>query len=156
MNGKIVGGVILAFAVIAGVSLYYLQVYHFYDEVATETVEIRLTPIQEGAPEPIPAAGIEAIDATSSPIRFRACFTTPLSQALLTETFRLYDGAEPLNAPAWFECFDATEIGAALQEGRAIAFLSEEGVSQGVDRVVAVFDDGRAFAWHQLNAEFRD
>lgn len=156
MNGKIVGGVIVAISVIAGISLYYLQVYHFYDEVAAESVEIRLTPVGDGAPEAIPAEGIEAIDATSSPIRFRACFTTPLSQALLTETYRLYDDAEPLNAPGWFGCFNATEIGEGLENGSAIAFIAEESIAEGVDRVVAVFDDGRAFAWHQLNAEFRD
>lgn len=156
MNGKIVGGLIVAIAFVAGISLYYLQVYHYYDEVAAENVEIRLTPVVGDAPEAIPAVVTDAIDATSSPIRFRACFTTPLSQALLTETYRLYDDAEPLNAPGWFECFDAAEIGEALEDGSAIAFMAEESIAQGVDRVVAVFDDGRAFAWHQLNAEFRD
>jgi hypothetical protein len=156
MNGKIVGGLIVAIAFVAGISLYYLQVYHYYDEVAAENVEIRLTPVVGDAPEAIPAVVTDAIDATSSPIRVRACITTPLSQALLTETYRLYDDAEPLNAPGWFECFDAAEIGEALEDGSAIAFMAEESIAEGVDRVVAVFDDGRAFAWHQLNAEFRD
>jgi hypothetical protein len=35
--------------------------------------------------------------------------------------------------------------------GEALAFLSEPNIHPGVDRVVAVFPDGRAFAWHQLN-----
>ena len=42
-------------------------------------------------------------------------------------------------------------IGAALESGEALAFLSEPEIHPGVDRVVAVFPDGRAFAWHQLN-----
>ena len=59
---------------------------------------------------------------------------------------------EPLTAPGWFDCFDAVAIGEALEKGEAIAFLSQANIHPGVDRVVAVFPDGRAFAWHQLNA----
>ena len=32
-----------------------------------------------------------------------------------------------------------------------VAFLSVADITRGVDRVVAVFPDGQAFAWHQLN-----
>ena len=42
-------------------------------------------------------------------------------------------------------------IGEALETGEATAFLSEKNIHHGVDRVIAVFDDGRAYAWHQLN-----
>jgi hypothetical protein len=69
---------------------------------------------------------------------------------MLTETYRAYQGATPLNAPSWFDCFDATEIGAALENGQALAFLSQSNIAPDVDRVVAVFADGRAFAWHQF------
>lgn len=157
MNGKIVGGAIVIIGLVAGVAMYWLQVYAWYEPVAfTPGEEIRLTPIIGDAPEVIVANNIEGIDAESSPLRFRACFTTPLSQALLTETYRVYDSAEPLNAPGWFDCFDASRIGRALETGEAIAFLSEPEISPGVDRVVAVFPDGRAFAWHQLNATYKD
>jgi hypothetical protein len=57
-----------------------------------------------------------------------------------------------LTAPGWFGCFDAEAIGEALKEGRAVAYLGEENIHYGIDRVVAVMDDGRAFAWHQINA----
>ena len=93
---------------------------------------------------------MRGIDADSSPLRFRACFSTPLSQAMLTETYRHYENPVPLVAPYWFDCFDAEAIGKALENGEALAFLSEAGIAPGVDRVVAVFADGRAFAWHQL------
>lgn len=156
MSGKIIGVVILGIALIAGAALYYLQVYHWYDEVAADTVEIQLTGIVSGQPETIPVEGLQVIDAGSSPIRFRACFSTPLSTALLSETYQMYEGAEPLTAPAWFECFDAEDIGAALEDGRAMAFVSQLEVRPQVDRVVAVFEDGRAFAWHQFNPEFAD
>ncbi len=134
--------------------MWYLQVYAYYEPaVFAPGQEIRLTPIVSDVPEPILAEGITGIDSDSSPIRFRACFTTPLSLAMLTETYQTYDRAEPLVAPGWFDCFDAQAIGTALERGEALAFLSEAGIHNGVDRVVAVFPDGRAYAWHQLAAE---
>ena len=151
VNGKIVAGGIVLTGVVAGVAMYWLQVYAFYDPVAfTPGAEIRLTPIAGAIPEPILVENIEGIDANSSPLRFRACFTTPLSQAMLTETYQVYAGAEPTIAPAWFDCFDAARIDAALASGEAVAFLSEAGIAPQIDRVVAVFPDGRAFAWHQI------
>jgi hypothetical protein len=157
VNGKIVAGAIVISGLVAGVAMYWLQVYAFYEPVAfTPGAEIKLTPIIGDSPEVIVADDVQGIDAGSSPLRFRACFTTPLSQALLTETYRVYDAAEPLIAPGWFGCFDATRIGDALQTGEAIAFLSEPEIAPGVDRVVAVFPDGQAFAWHQLNATYKD
>jgi hypothetical protein len=118
--------------------------------------EIRLTPVASDAPEAIVAENVTGIDADSSPLRFRACFTTPLSQAMLSETYRLYDDPTPLNAPGWFDCFDAAAIGAALEAGEALAFLAEAEIRPGVDRVVAVFPDGRAYAWHQLNGSLEN
>ncbi len=157
MTGKIAAGVIVLTALVAGVVLYWTQVYAFYKDVAfTPGQEVMLTSITTGKPEPILTAGVTGIDADSSPIRFRACFTTPLSQAMLSETFVAYEGAEPLTAPKWFDCFNAYEIGTALEKGEALAFLSEANVSQDVDRVVAVFPDGRAYAWTQLNPAAKD
>ena len=149
--GKIVGVFIVLISLGAGIAVYYLQEYAYYREVSFPTgTEILLTPIESDSPEPILAEGITGIDADSSPLRFRACFRTPLSHGMLTETYRAYEGATPLNAPSWFECFDATEIGAALENGQALAFLSQSNIAPDVDRVVAVFADGRAFAWHQF------
>ncbi len=141
-------------AAIAGIAMYWLQEYAFYTPAAFEAGnEIRLTVIESGLPEAILAENIEGIDADSSPLRFRACFRTPMSQAMLTETYETYAKAEPLNAPTWFGCFDATAIGEALEKGEAIAFLSQANIAPQVDRVVAVFPDGRAFAWHQLSPD---
>ncbi len=150
MTGKWIVGGIVAIAAVAGAAMYYLQVYYYYDPVPAASQEIRLTPLS-GLPEAIPAEGIEAIDASSSPIRFRACFAVPVSLAMLSETYRVYDTAEPLTAPGWFSCFDAAAIGAALEEGTAIAFLGEENIVYGIDRVVAVTQDGRGYAWQQIN-----
>jgi Family of unknown function (DUF6446) len=153
MTGRFVIGAIMVIALAAGAAMYYLQVYAFYDPVepASAGAEMRLTTIA-GVVEPILSDGFEGIDSQSSPIRFRACFTTPQSVAMLTETYKTYPAAVPLTAPAWFDCFDAKAIGAALEQGEAIAFLGEENITYGIDRVVAVFGDGRAYAWHQINA----
>jgi hypothetical protein len=155
--GRIIVGAIVIVAAIAGGVLWYTAERAFYEPVAFQPgQEIRLVPLVSGQPEPIVVTGIEGIDADSSPIKFRACFTTPLSLAMLTETYRMYERAEPLIAPRGFDCFDAQAIAEALQSGEALAFLSEPEIHPGVDRVVAVFGDGRAFAWHQLNGSLEN
>lgn len=152
MNGKIVAGGIVLTGLVAGIAMYWLQVYAYYEPVSfTPGAEIMLTPIIGNRPEAIVVGDVQGIDANSSPLRFRACFTTPLTLATLTETYKVYDGAEPTIAPGWFDCFDAQAIGAALESGEALAFLSQEGIAPQIDRVVAVFPDGRAYAWHQVH-----
>ncbi|MCV6823864.1 MULTISPECIES: DUF6446 family protein [Halocynthiibacter] len=153
MIGKLLAGVIVISALAAGAAMYYFQVYGFYTEVEASSpdAEIRITNIVTGEPEPMLIAGFEGIDSDSSPIRFRACFTTPMSNAMMTETFKGYPAAEPLVAPDWFSCFDAKALGTAIKAGTATAYLGEENIIYGIDRVIAVYDDGRAYAWHQIN-----
>lgn len=152
MNGKIIAGGLVLSGLIAGAAMYYLQVHAYYRPVAPASAEavIRLTGLS-GVPEPMLTEGFQGIDAASSPLRFRGCFTTPQSLAMLSETYQPYDAATPLIAPGWFSCFDAKAIGDDLQAGRALAFLSETNIHPGIDRVVAVYADGRAYAWHQPN-----
>ncbi|WP_323785832.1 DUF6446 family protein [Thalassovita sp.] len=152
MTGKLLAGFIVVVSLVAGVAMYYLQVYAYYDKVAaTGTDDVQMTSLTSGLPEPILYDGFQAIDSDSSPIRYRACFTTPMSQAMLTETFEMYDTADPLVAPGWFDCFDAKKLGAALERGQALAFLGQENVHYGIDRVVAVTADGHGYVWHQIN-----
>ena len=154
MNGKLVAGFIVLTALVAGAAIYYLQEYAYYGPVdpASARAVIHLQPLDGAAAEPmLMASDFEGIDADSSPLRFRGCFVTPMTLGLLTENFRLYEKPTPLNAPSWFDCFDADRIGTDLEEGKALAFLSEENIAPGVDRVVAVYPDGRAYAWQQLN-----
>jgi len=152
MMGKFLAGLIVVTALAAGVAMYYLQVYAYYEEVAaTGTDDVQITSLASGQPETIVYENFKAIDSDSSPIRFRACFTTSHSQAMLTETYQSYAKAEPLVAPNWFDCFDAKEVGRALENGTALAFLGQENFRYGIDRIVAVMDDGRGFVWHQIN-----
>ena len=152
MTGKILVTFIFVTALLTGGAIYYLQVYYYYEEVAaTGTDDVLLTSRITGRPAPLPYDSFQAIDANSSPIRYRACFTTPMDQAALLEKYEPYDGAEPLTGPGWFECFDAMAIGTALEEGTAIGFLGTRDIRYGIDRVVAVTADGRGYVWHQIN-----
>jgi hypothetical protein len=153
MSGKLVGIAIMVIAALVGAGIYYFQVYGYYEDVAAvDLTGVELISVVSGEAETILADNLQAIDANSSPIRYRACFTTPMSQALLTETYVVYPDAEPLTGPGWFDCYDANKVGAALENGTAIAFLSQFNVVYGIDRVVAVTDDGRGYVWHQINA----
>ena len=147
---RIIIVVMLLMGAVAGGVLYYQQVYAYYEEVQFSADAVQLTSVSTGEAEAIIVDEFDAIDAVSSPLRYRACFQTSLSQALLTETYVIVDGAEPRVAPGWFDCFDAAQIGADLS-GEAIAFLGIENVEYGIDRIVAIYPDGRGFAWHQIN-----
>ena len=150
--GKVLVSFIVVSAIAAGFLMYYLQVYGFYEEVTPLGVEdVQLTSVSTGVSEPILYENFKAIDSDSSPLRYRACFTTPMSEAMLTETYVVYDDPIPNVAPGWFDCFDAQAIGAALEEGQAIAFLGTANITYGFDRVVAIFPDGAGYAWHQIN-----
>ncbi len=154
MMGKLAVGFIVVTALVAGAAMYYLQEYAYYRPIvpASAAAVIRLQPVDGAAAEPmLITSDFQGIDADSSPLRFRGCFATPMTLAMLTETYRIYPDPTPLNAPSWFGCFDAARIGADLESGKAVAFLSEPDIHPGVDRVVAVYPDGRAFAWQQLN-----
>lgn len=150
--GKFLAGVIVISALVAGVSLYYLQVYAFYQELPAQgTSDVLLTRIDGRVVEPVLYSDFQAIDSDSSPIRYRACFRTDMSAAMMTETYVAYPRAEPRNAPGWFDCFDAQDIGAAVTDGRALTFLGQENITYGIDRVVAILPDGRGYVWHQIN-----
>ncbi len=156
--GKFLVAFTLISALAAGAAIYYLQVYAFYEPVTLSDTpsmqgetQIRLTSLTSGAPEPILVDDFQGIDADSSPLRFRACFKTPNSIAMLSETYVPYENPVPLIAPDWFGCFDAKQLGQDLKNGLAVAFLGEENIEYGIDRVIAVYDDGRAYVWHQIN-----
>ncbi len=150
MARVIIVAMLLSAAVLGGV-LYYQQVYAYYDEVQANADAVMLTSVSTDVPEPVVVDNFQGIDADSSPLRYRACFDVSLSLATLTESFEIIENAEPRVAPPWFDCFDAAQIGTDVQT-EAIAFMGIENIEYGIDRVVAVYPDGRGFAWHQINA----
>ncbi|MCT4559658.1 MAG: DUF6446 family protein [Pelagimonas sp.] len=154
MTGKILAGFIVVFSLLFGAAVYYMQVYHFYEEVkASGTDDVKLIVMASGKAEGILYEDFQAIDAESSPIRYRACFKTSMSIPMLTETYEAYTKQTPAprNAPRWFDCFDSKAIGAQIQAGTAHVFVSAHNLYYGIDRVVAITDDGRGYVWHEIN-----
>lgn len=151
MTGKSAITSILLSALLVGGGIYYAQVYAFYDEIPANEIKVEMTSVNTGVPQAIEIKNPRAIDSNSSPIRYRACFETPTDLTELSQTYVAFPLAVPLIAPGWFNCFDAKKIGAALETGKARAFLGQRNIQFGVDRVVAIFPDGRGYVWQQLN-----
>lgn len=151
MNGKVIALFLIACGLAAGIAMYWLQVFAFYEDARLVSdggrVEMRIA-AADGSERPLAVTGFRGIDAESSPIRFRACFEL----ALTPEETVPYTDAVPLVAPGWFDCFDAEQIGEDIAAGRASAVLGQANVTYGIDRILAVYPDGRGFAWHQINA----
>ncbi|MCG6110951.1 MAG: DUF6446 family protein [Paracoccus sp.] len=142
-GGKIAAVGLLVATVAAGGGMWYAQEYGYYDSIdpATVTLEVA-TPAGQ---QPLTIADVEAIDAGSSPLRWRACAK---ASDIPADAIPFPD-ATPLIGPRWFDCFDARQIGADLESGAARAVLSVEDIRPDVDRVLAIYPDGRVYGWHQ-------
>ena len=151
MTGKLLALILLLSAALAGGGMYYLQVYGFYYEVAPQPgQDVLLLATGADQPQAIAYTAFQAIDADSSPIRYRACFETDLTPDQMT-AFTLVEDPEPLTAPGWFDCYDAPALADALKDGQAQAFMGAKNIHYGVDRIVAVTQDGKGYVWHALN-----
>ena len=147
----VVVAIVLVTAAFAGAQ-WWFQTRAYYQPIDSADLIVTLA---DGSTEPLAHDGFEGIDADTSPLRFRGCFTLADPAALIARAAP-YPEAEPLIAPDWFDCFDAPAIGAALEAGAAQAILSQTEVRPGADRVIAVYPDGRAYAWHQWNGSLED
>lgn len=144
--GKLAVIALLGATVAAAAGIWYTQEYAYYDEL--DPAGVSLTAMVAGQPVPVAATDIQAIDASSAPHRWRACLRLTDPLPIGAEPF---DIAAPTNGPRWFDCFDANQIGTDLASGAATAYLSQPEIHLDVDRVIAVYPDGRAYGWHQLN-----
>lgn len=155
MSGRRLVLLLLGFAILFGAALWYFQTRAFYRELEPGTVRLTLTQ-PDGRVVSLPAVAVEAIDSGSSPLKFRACFRMTGDLADFLDRFQTYPRAEPLVAPGWFDCFDAAAIARDLEAGRAAAFVGAWDIAPGADRIVAIYPDGRGYAWHQLTEEFAE
>lgn len=149
MNGKIIAlGILVITAIFAGAQ-WWFQTRAYYEPVALNALLVTLA---DGETLTLELAAAEAIDADTSPLRFRACFNVgPEIAARLVADGVPAEEPTPLIAPDWFGCFDAAAIGEALEAGAAQAILSQVEVRPGADRIMAIYPDGRVFVWHQWN-----
>ena len=149
--GRVAVVAVLGAAVLGGALLYYVQVFGFYRDIGIGAGALSegLTEIRAGDALVEPS-GFEAIARDSSPISFRACFEVTDPEGLRAAATP-FAAAVPQIAPFWFDCFDAEAIGADLAAGRAEPLMLQPDYLEGIDRVAALYPDGRVFAWQQIN-----
>ena len=142
MNGRLLMGALLVFCVVFGVALWWFQTRAWYYNVdgVTEVTAYG---------DPFPVSNYRGIDATTSPLKMRACFDVDWDY-WPSEEYR--DVAEPLTAPDWFDCFNAQQLTADILNGKATAILAGDNEIFGFSRFIAQYEDGRAFMWRQINA----
>ena len=149
-SGQWVVIALLASAAAVGGGIWYAQQYGFYGPIdpQSDRVGVVIVDRADGAPRVLDVREFQGIDAGSSPIRYRACFVTdpPEEDAAMP-----YPDPQPLVAPGWFGCFDAGQLTRDLESGEATAYLSAAEIRPDVDRIVAIYPDGRAYAWQEYN-----
>lgn len=142
MKGSILMGGTLLVAAAMGVGLWYSINSAYYSEVEG------VTEVSVGDAL-LPVSDYRGIDADTSPLKMRACFTAHWD--IVPETGDA-DGAEPLIAPTWFDCFDAKQLSGDLESGAASVILASTNKPYGFNTFIARYPDGRAFMWRQINA----
>lgn len=146
MSGKIMAGGLVLFTIIFGVLLWYAQYYAYYNEVnglETVTVEGREVAVQNYV----------GLDAESSGLKLRGCFTVDVAAF---DSVTLAENPIPTTPPGWFECFDVVQLTADVESGVATTYMAAKNGQDGLDRIIAVYPDGRAFMWRQLNDKYQD
>lgn len=137
---------LLAFLAVFAVGLVYAQFFAFYDRVEG------LERLRFGDAD-IAVADYVGLDAASSPLKLRGCFTLdPASVEGLTPA----EEPTPLTPPPWFRCFDADALGHDLAAGAARAYRLAEDEPEGFDVMLATYPDGRGYLWRQLGARYTD
>ncbi len=146
MSGKIVAGGLVLFTLIFGGFLWYAQFYAFYDEVnGLTSIEV------EG--RTVPVSDYVGLDGESSGLKLRGCFTVDPSAF---EGVALADAPMPVTPPDWFDCFQTEQLTVDVTSGAAIAYMAQAEDMDGLDRIIAVYPDGRAFMWRQLNDKYQE
>ena len=148
MNGRSFVLVLMSLLMIFTLILFYFQNFAFYERVETKN---RLL-IQEKVFE---VKNYYGIDASSSGLKLRECFTVS-DESFDIKGLTRYQKPTPLNAPFWFECFDAESIAKDLNTNKAVAFLSKKEEFDGIDKVIAIYPDGTGYQWRQLNDKYME
>ncbi|MDG1209157.1 MAG: DUF6446 family protein [Paracoccaceae bacterium] len=139
MSGRTLMIGLIGFSLIFGAVLWYYQTRGWY-----EPVENLTSIVIDG--QNVAVTDYQGIDAATSPLKLRGCFTMEPAAAPVAER------PDPLIAPGWFDCFDAETIATDIASGAALPLLAEFNTPYGFDRIVAYYPDGHAFQWRQINA----
>ena len=145
-SGKLIAGGIVAFGAVFGVGMWYAQIYAYYEEVTG------ITEVTVGG-ERFAVTDYVGINAPTSPLKMRGCFNFENPQAAIVAGKRATD-AVPLKPPYWFECFDPEKIESDIDSGDAIPIMAGLDEGDGADLYMAIYPDGRAYRWRQVNAKY--
>ncbi len=148
MNGRSLIIVFLTFLMIFTLLLFYFQNFAYYKRLKIKNsllIEKKLVEVTE----------YSGITASSSGLKLRECFRI-VDQSFDISVLKVYQKPTPLNAPFWFGCFNAKSLADDLIANKAVAFLSKKEEFDGIDKVIALYPDGTAFQWRQLNEKYGD
>ncbi len=145
-SGKVLAGGIVAFAAVFGVGMWYAQVYAYYEEV-TDVTEVTV------GNETFAIRDYDGINAPTSPLKMRGCFTFEDPKGAIVAGLRTED-AVPIKPPYWFECFDTEQIQADIESGLATPIMAGLDEGDGADLYIAIYPDGRAYRWRQPNGKY--
>lgn len=148
MRGRTLVLGFLAFVAVFLAALVWTQLFAYYQrQEGVDTLAI--------AGEAVPVADYQGIDSASSPLKLRGCLAIdPAAVARLAPPPA--PDATPLTAPFWFRCFDAGRLTADLASGAARAYDIGRDAPEGFDVMLAVYPDGRAYVWRQMNERFAE
>ena len=146
MRGKTFSISLGVFCLLFGLTLFYFQVFAFYNRVS-DLKYIKFDGLL------IPVSNYRGIDADSSALKLRGCFTVDPSLFLSKP---LAANPTPLAAPFWFDCFDYEYLSNEINSGGAKVYMAEQNEYDGIDRLVMVFQTGQAYQWRQLNSKYLD
>ncbi len=135
---------LLAFTAMFAAALVWFQFFAYYEPTTRDTLTVN--------GRPVPVSAFEGIDAATSPLKLRGCFTADPDALRGAEPA---PDATPLLAPFWFRCFDARTLASDIDTGAATAHRLAADDPDGFDLMVAVYPDGRGYLWRQLNERFR-
>ena len=142
MQGKYIASAILIIALIISVSMWWM-----IDRFHYETLEAKTDLIIDG--EKYSVSNFQGIDAESSPLKLRACFTVEWDFEL--QDAALQQEATPLIAPSWFECFDAERLDNDIRAGVAAVRRAQHNEPFGFSTYIAYYQNGRGYLWRQIN-----
>ncbi len=146
MSGRRLTALLLGAVAVFAAALVWFQYFAFYER----TDGLARLPVEGLA---VPVAGWRGIDAGSSPLKLRGCFTLdPGALAGLPAA----ETPTPLTPPPWFRCFDAGALTRDLAAGEARAVMLAQDRPSGFDTLAAVYPDGRGYVWRQLNDRYAD
>ena len=147
-NGTILAGGIVLVGTIFGAGMWYMQQRGYYQPVSgIETVTVN--------GQSFAVSGYEGADGTVTPLKLRGCFMLDDPDGAIAAGEPFAD-AVPLTTPDWIECFDEEAILADLRAGSATGIMAGQDEGDGADLIMAIYPDGRGYAWRQPNDKYAE